>query len=80
MSFDVHFNTPDWMNDALCAQVGGDLWFPPQGGYCREAHAICDRCPVKAACLQYGIDNDLTGTWGGTSERERLVMQGRWAS
>lgn len=80
--FDVHFNTPDWMNDALCAQVGGasDLWFPEKGGYNAEAHAICGRCPVREVCLQYALENDLAGVWGGTSERTRHVMAGRWAS
>ena len=80
--FDVHFTTPDWMSDALCAQVGGasDLWFPPKGGFNAEAHAICKRCPVRAACLQYALDEDLEGVWGGATRRTRLVMQGRWAS
>jgi WhiB family transcriptional regulator, redox-sensing transcriptional regulator len=80
--FDVTFTTPAWMDDALCAQIGGasDLWFPEKGGYNKEAHAVCERCPVRAECLQYAIDEGMHGVWGGTSDRTRNVMTGRWAS
>lgn len=64
-----------WMADAVCAQVDGDLWFPEKGGSNAEARRICAGCPVKALCLDYAIENDERGVWGGTSEQERQRMR-----
>ena len=30
-----------------------------------EAREICGRCPVRAACLAYAIENEEYGVWGG---------------
>lgn len=61
-----------WQEEALCAQVGGDEWFPDKGGSVRDAKRICMACPVREACLQYALDNvERFGIWGGKSERER---------
>lgn len=61
-----------WQDDALCAQVGDDFWFPEKGGSTREAKGVCGRCPVRAECLAYALEHDERfGVWGGMSERER---------
>lgn len=63
---------PDWTAAALCAQVGGDFWFPERGDSTREAKAICRRCPVRADCLAFAVDHGIAfGIWGGLSERQR---------
>jgi WhiB family transcriptional regulator, redox-sensing transcriptional regulator len=63
---------PRWQDDALCAQVGGDTWFPEKGGSTRDAKRICQNCPVRAECLEYALAHDERfGIWGGMSERER---------
>jgi WhiB family transcriptional regulator, redox-sensing transcriptional regulator len=63
---------PRWQDDALCAQVGGDIFFPEKGQPVRDAKALCDRCPVQAACLEDALARDERfGIWGGKSERER---------
>lgn len=63
---------PHWSDLGLCAEVGGDLWFPPKGGSTREAKAICRRCPSVVPCLEYALANDEKfGIWGAKSERER---------
>ncbi|PJN32203.1 WhiB family transcriptional regulator [Streptomyces sp. CB02959] len=37
-----------------------------------EAKTICGRCPVKKACFDYALDNELRhGIWGGLTETER---------
>lgn len=68
-----------WRDRALCAQVGGDFWFP-EGGPGRDAKRICNGdpaagtapCPVKAQCLEYAVANgEHWGVWGGTGEKER---------
>lgn len=67
-----------WTDGALCAQVGGDAWFPEKGGSVREPKRICSRCPVQAECLQYAMDEDIRfGVWGGLSERERRALRKR---
>ncbi|MGQ4383637.1 WhiB family transcriptional regulator [Streptomyces sp. SAS_270] len=37
-----------------------------------EAKSICGRCPVKKACFDYALDNEIRhGMWGGLTEDER---------
>lgn len=37
-----------------------------------EAKSICRRCPVKKACFDYALDNEIRqGMWGGLTEAER---------
>lgn len=62
---------PEWMQNALCAQVGDDseLWFPLQGGdNGRSAKFICQRCPVIKECAQVALDGDEHfGIWAGVA-------------
>lgn len=64
----------DWLDQAACAGYPTDWWFPSRGETnSREtlvALAICESCPVRDACLEYGID-EHHGIWGGRSERYR---------
>jgi WhiB family transcriptional regulator, redox-sensing transcriptional regulator len=65
-----------WADQALCAEVGGDEWFPEKGDSTRNAKAVCRRCEVRQACLQYALEHDERfGIWGATSERERRTMR-----
>ena len=66
----------DWHNQALCAQVDSEIFFPEKGGSTRAAKEICGRCAVKAACLAYALENEERfGIWGGLSERERRKLK-----
>ena len=72
------FPSPDlaWQEEALCAQTGGDFFFPEPGSSVREAKRICSLCPIRAACLEYALTNDMRfGVWGGMSEKERLELR-----
>lgn len=72
MSLASVLNLESWMTLGICAQTDPDAFFPEQGVNARNAKATCRRCPVKAQCLQYALDNDERyGVWGGLSERER---------
>lgn len=63
---------PAWVDDALCAQVDTEIFFPPEGGSLRPAKSICARCPVAAECLQYALEHhEHYGVWGGLSAVER---------
>ncbi|MFE0806016.1 WhiB family transcriptional regulator [Streptomyces sp. NPDC058794] len=70
--------TPDlaWQEEALCAQTGGDFFFPEPGSSVRDAKRICALCPIRTACLEYALSNDERfGVWGGLSEKERLALR-----
>jgi WhiB family redox-sensing transcriptional regulator len=76
---------PEWMDRALCAQIGGDGFYPDKGTPGEpaenavtvvEAKRICARCPVRSDCLEYALENDERyGIWGGTSDRERRRLR-----
>lgn len=72
----MEFVTPEaWMDDALCAQVDPDAFFPEKGGSNRAAKALCASCEVRAQCLAFALAHDERyGIWGGKSERERRRM------
>lgn len=70
--------TEPWMQEALCAQTGGEDFFPEKNDStkARNAKALCNACPVRARCLQYALDNnEREGIWGATSARERARMR-----
>lgn len=67
-----------WTQDALCAQIGGDHWYPEKGEArrIREAKMVCRMCPVVAECLSFALDkNERYGVWGAKSERERRKLR-----
>ncbi|MEE3126377.1 MAG: WhiB family transcriptional regulator [Actinomycetota bacterium] len=68
---------PAWVDDALCAQIDTDGFFPEgRGANTRFAKSICAQCPVTEKCLQYALDNgERFGVWGGKSERERRKLE-----
>lgn len=69
---------PEWMDDAACADVDPDLFFPKRGDSVtmRRAKAVCDSCPVKVECLDYAMAEAIKfGVWGGMSERQRRRMR-----
>lgn len=69
---------PDWMRDAVCAQVGGDAWFPEKGESGIPAKRLCETCDLRDLCLAYAMDeaNEITaGVWGGTSQAQRNKLR-----
>jgi WhiB family redox-sensing transcriptional regulator len=72
-------NTEPWVDQALCAQVDAEMFFPePCGGVkaVRQAKRVCGSCPVREQCLEYALAHgERFGVWGGASERERRQMK-----
>lgn len=67
---------PEWMADALCAQVDPDAFFPENGGSTRAARQICGMCPVLEECREHALATDeLWGVWGGLTESARLKLR-----
>lgn len=66
----------DWHRDALCAQVGPDVFFNEKSvDTSGLAKLICGNCPVAGECLQEALDSfEEFGVWGGKTAKERLAM------
>ena len=62
----------DWRTDALCAEVGGTIFFPKKGASADPARSICNRCAVVSECLTDALQDDRqVGIRGGLTEAER---------
>ncbi len=63
----------EWMDDAACAEVTPDIFFPEIGtNFTADAKKICAGCRVREVCLEYALDNELVfGIWGGTNPQDR---------
>jgi WhiB family redox-sensing transcriptional regulator len=75
----------DWVEEALCAQVSPEFFFPEkgEGDLVRVARQICARCPVQAECLDHALEHEEKfGIWGGMGpvKRKKLRKQLRAAS
>lgn len=67
---------PEWTEQALCTQIGGDLWFPEHGEDQRPAKRVCAACPVRQQCLDAAIARqEQHGIFGGLNIRERRAYQ-----
>ena len=73
-----------WRPFAACADADSALFFPigvtgPAVPQIAAAKAVCARCSVRAACLEFAIaSNQEYGVWGGTSEEERRALRRAW--
>lgn len=67
-----------WADQALCAQVDQDLFFPDQGQPTEPAKQVCSLCPVIAKCLAHALQRgERHGVWGGLSASQREYLMGR---
>lgn len=63
-----------------CRGSKDGLWFPVGGSLQvaradREAKAICGGCPIRLACLDFAISNEMEyGTFGGYTAAERAEL------
>lgn len=67
-----------WQDEAMCRQVGPQLFFnedDDEPTYAREAKRVCGQCPVKDECLEVALAGDEEGIWGGTTKGERREIQ-----
>jgi WhiB family redox-sensing transcriptional regulator len=63
-----------WREQAACRDTPHpDRFFSELKSTQRLALAVCEACPVTAACLAYAVDAGLPGVWGGTTHLERLL-------
>jgi len=71
--------TAPWnFTEPACAEVGGDFWFPDKADTSSEmylAKSICGSCTHKTECLEWAINNERFGIWGGTTEMQRASIR-----
>lgn len=65
----------DWRYRAACRDEDPELFFPigssgPALMQIQEAKAVCDACPVRSRCAEFGF-GEYDGVWGGLSPAER---------
>lgn len=72
-----------WQKRAACRTEDPELFFPVGEGasaqqQAAEAKAVCYRCPVVDACLNWAMTHGQdAGVWGGLDERERHNLRRR---
>ena len=62
----------------LCAEVGGEIWFPEQGGdqtNTLRAKNICHQCNHRLECAEWGIQKERHGIWGGLTPTQREAIR-----
>lgn len=63
-----------------CRTGDPDRFFPGDGGWSkanRGALQECQRCPLIDRCLDYALQHDVRGIWGGTTYSQRRVLRRR---
>jgi WhiB family redox-sensing transcriptional regulator len=61
-----------------CSKADPEMFFnqsytSSRAGYkqLREIKAMCNSCPYRVKCLQWALEHQERGIWGGTTEAER---------
>jgi len=73
----------DWRARSACLEADPELFFPvgssgPAVHQVDEAKQVCNRCPVRSACLEWALDaRQEHGVWGGLTEDERRSLRRR---
>lgn len=68
---------------AQCSGIDTDIFYPPQEKFdlVEERYItekLCGNCPVKEACLEWGLIHERYGIWGGTTpHRRRFIRKAR---
>jgi WhiB family redox-sensing transcriptional regulator len=79
----ARYDQESWRAEAECRHVDPEIFFPigltgQALVIAAEAKAVCARCPVRLACLQFALDaNQQFGIWGGYDEEERRQLRRR---
>lgn len=81
-----HWDKEGWRERAACRHVEAKLFFTAGTtgiavNQIAAAKAVCGRCPVRDAGLQFAFEtNQEWGVWGGTDEDERRLLRRAWRS
>lgn len=63
--------TTNWRHHAACRDEDPELFFPLNVAQAAPAVAVCNRCPVAGACLDWALETGQAyGIWGGQTEHQ----------
>ena len=71
----------EWVHRARCKDEDPELFFPvgttgPAATQTTRAKSVCQRCDVRAECLEWAMATGQdSGVWGGLSEEERRSLR-----
>lgn len=60
-----------WQDRARCYGTDSNMFMDELA----EALLLCRKCPVQVPCLEYAINTDAQGIWGGTTAKQREVWR-----
>jgi hypothetical protein len=79
--FDKTVRDPREYESPLCAEVGGEYWYPEDlsgnGKYegVNLAKTICGNCRHRTECAEWGINKERYGMWGGLTAHQRKLIR-----
>jgi WhiB family redox-sensing transcriptional regulator len=79
VQFILKFN-PRLFERAKCRGIDTEIFYPTQDKFdlIEERYItekLCAGCPVKEACLEWGLAHERYGIWGGTTPFRRRSMR-----
>ncbi|TDB79714.1 WhiB family transcriptional regulator [Actinomadura sp. KC216] len=79
---DLRLEVPAWTKNALCAELGVEVFFSESGtrDHITElAKQACTACSVRIECLEWALTfepwQDRYGVFGGAGPRERAALR-----
>lgn len=76
-------HNPALFDGAKCKGIDTEVFYPPQEKFDLSeeryiTQRLCGGCPVKEACLEWGLVHERYGIWGGTTPyRRRFIRKAR---
>lgn len=76
MSYSLRYNS-DLFKQGACAGLDTELFYPVEEKDTPEyiVRRLCSKCPIKEACLEWGLAHEKFGTWGGVTAWARVSMR-----
>lgn len=71
-------HAPD-LSHGACVGEDPELFFDGHPKSIEEAKGVCRRCPLVGTCLEYAMQANHVGVWGGTDDDERRNIRRRAA-
>jgi WhiB family redox-sensing transcriptional regulator len=69
----------DWHKKGSCRGLPTEWWFPDDETAIpeKDGRDICNLCPVRQQCFDYGLKYEKYGIWGGYRAFERKHIRRR---
>lgn len=63
------------LEDAACRGLDPEAFYAEGGLSVIRAKATCGACAVTEACLEWALQREEFGVWGGTTAKERAAIR-----